>query len=307
MAISTGYDFSEVRVKTDSEAATLNQSTHARAFTLGRDIWLGKNESPNDLRLMAHELTHVVQQGAARPLSSVSTSGPDVKKKKNSAMDYLQGLAGDKVHDPKVFTKAIDRFAASNPSDHIAGLQRQVLERKDSTRINQKSDSMVMRACGCSGGSGPSPAPCAIPTNFRETARAKQAGGVLYFQYAWDSSTGTLGDLSACEVGEHVSYAKVESPPWKNVNNPTVQWVPATPGKFPNGDHHSPGVIKPYKESTLDATQYYRFHCPCHDSDKPTNLMGPIAINRKIEKRADGKFKYSITKSGLSNEIDPLP
>jgi hypothetical protein len=256
---------------------------------------------------MAHELTHVVQQGAARPLNSVSTAGPDSAKKKSSAMDYLQGLAGDKVHDPKVFTKAIDRFAASNPSDHIAGLQRQVLERKDSTRINQKSDSMVMRACGCSGGAGPSPAPCAIPTNFRETARAKQAGGVLYFQYEWDSSTTRLGDLSACQVGEHVAYSTESDPPFETWPNPTVQWTAATPGKFPNGDHHFTGAKKPYSDFTKNAVQYYRFHCPCHNSDAPTNLMGPIAITREIKPKTGGAWRYKIEKSGLTNEVDPLP
>ncbi|HEY9245889.1 MAG TPA: DUF4157 domain-containing protein, partial [Candidatus Methanoperedens sp.] len=69
MEIQTGYDFSNVRVKTDSEAAGLNKSLGARAFTNGPDIWLGNNESVTDTKLMAHELTHVVQQGAAKRIS----------------------------------------------------------------------------------------------------------------------------------------------------------------------------------------------------------------------------------------------
>jgi hypothetical protein len=40
-------------------AAELN----ARAFTHGHDIWLGSQQSPEDLNLMAHEATHIVQQG----------------------------------------------------------------------------------------------------------------------------------------------------------------------------------------------------------------------------------------------------
>ncbi|HET6648356.1 MAG TPA: DUF4157 domain-containing protein [Pyrinomonadaceae bacterium] len=307
MAISTGYDFSAVRVKTDSEAAALNQSTHARAFTLGNDIWLGKNESPNDLRLMAHELTHVVQQGAARPITTVSTAGADGKKKKSSTLDYLQGLARDKTHDPKVFTKAIDSFVASNPSDHIATFQRQVLERRDGTNINQKSDSTVMRACGCSGGpGGGTAAPCSIPTNFRETARSKAAGGVLHFEYDWDSSTGgkDKSDLSACEVGEHVAYTHTKDPPFAAAPNPTIRWHPAT---GPIEDNHSPGAKKPYEDFTETAVQNYRFHCPCHNSNKPTVLMGPITITREIKPKTGGGWRYKITKSGISNEIDPLP
>ena len=38
----------------------------ARAFTRGPNIWLGPGASANDLPLMAHEATHVVQQSAAR-------------------------------------------------------------------------------------------------------------------------------------------------------------------------------------------------------------------------------------------------
>jgi hypothetical protein len=55
-------DFSGVRVHTGPQADQLNQSLHAHAFTYGRDIWLGTGESVSNLALMAHELTHVLQQ-----------------------------------------------------------------------------------------------------------------------------------------------------------------------------------------------------------------------------------------------------
>ncbi|MBC8076701.1 MAG: DUF4157 domain-containing protein, partial [Chloroflexales bacterium] len=48
----------------------------ARAFTYGSHIWLGRGESESDQRLMAHELTHVVQQGSApghAPADSAAT------------------------------------------------------------------------------------------------------------------------------------------------------------------------------------------------------------------------------------------
>ena len=60
-------DFSEVRLHTDSEAAQFNRAINALAFTYGQDIYLGdgKNnfESGTGKQLLAHELTHVVQQG----------------------------------------------------------------------------------------------------------------------------------------------------------------------------------------------------------------------------------------------------
>lgn len=65
-----GADFSGVRVHTDSEADLLNQHLGARAFTTGQDIFFRQGEyspgSDSGQKLIAHELTHVVQQGASR-------------------------------------------------------------------------------------------------------------------------------------------------------------------------------------------------------------------------------------------------
>ena len=68
MERSMGADFSDVRVHTDSDAHTLNESVQARAFTTGKDIFFKQGEyNPNNSAgqtLLAHELTHVVQQNA---------------------------------------------------------------------------------------------------------------------------------------------------------------------------------------------------------------------------------------------------
>ncbi|MFN8397586.1 MAG: DUF4157 domain-containing protein [Bacteroidia bacterium] len=64
-----GADFSGVRVHTDSEAVQMSQDLNAQAFTHGGDIYFnqGKYNPGTDEgdRLLAHELTHTVQQGAA--------------------------------------------------------------------------------------------------------------------------------------------------------------------------------------------------------------------------------------------------
>ncbi len=54
--------FEEVRVHTGAPAQELARQVSARAFTTGSDIFLGEGASPADQRLLAHELTHVVQQ-----------------------------------------------------------------------------------------------------------------------------------------------------------------------------------------------------------------------------------------------------
>jgi len=64
-----GYDFSQVRMYTDTRAAEMAQVVNARAFTVGRDVVFGAGQyvpgSTEGRRLLAHELTHVIQQGGA--------------------------------------------------------------------------------------------------------------------------------------------------------------------------------------------------------------------------------------------------
>ncbi len=61
-----GADFSGVRVHTDTQSAQLNRSIQAKAFTTGQDIFFGQGTynpaSRGGQELIAHELTHVVQQ-----------------------------------------------------------------------------------------------------------------------------------------------------------------------------------------------------------------------------------------------------
>ena len=66
METSIGADFQGVRLHTDAEAVDMNRQLGAQAFTNGQDIYFnsGKYSPENHAgkRLLAHELTHVVQQ-----------------------------------------------------------------------------------------------------------------------------------------------------------------------------------------------------------------------------------------------------
>ncbi len=66
-----GADFSGVRVHTGPEAAKAAEGVQAKAFTLGRDVVFGEGqyrpETSDGKRLIAHELTHTIQQGSATP------------------------------------------------------------------------------------------------------------------------------------------------------------------------------------------------------------------------------------------------
>lgn len=65
-----GASFEHVRLHTDGEAASISRSLGAKAATTGNDIFFGQGASTSDKGLLAHELTHVVQQ------STMHSSGP---------------------------------------------------------------------------------------------------------------------------------------------------------------------------------------------------------------------------------------
>lgn len=80
MESAFGVDFGGVRVHTDAEADTLNRALDARAFTTGQDIFFRQGEynpsSSSGRELLAHELTHVVQQtGGIQPKLTISQPG----------------------------------------------------------------------------------------------------------------------------------------------------------------------------------------------------------------------------------------
>ena len=67
MGAAFGADFGGLHIHTDQRANTLNRALNARAFTTGQDIFFRQGEYQPGSRagqeLLAHELTHVVQQG----------------------------------------------------------------------------------------------------------------------------------------------------------------------------------------------------------------------------------------------------
>ncbi len=66
MGEAMGANFSKVRIHADSTANDMSQSIQAKAFTTGQDVFFKQGEynpsSQSGQKLIAHELTHVVQQ-----------------------------------------------------------------------------------------------------------------------------------------------------------------------------------------------------------------------------------------------------
>ena len=80
-----GHDFSRVRVHSDRTAAHSADSVGALAYTVGHNVVFAENQySPGSAagnRLLAHELTHVVQQDASASHAQLLRRQPSSKKK----------------------------------------------------------------------------------------------------------------------------------------------------------------------------------------------------------------------------------
>lgn len=95
-------NFSNVKIQTGDKSAKLNRQLNAQAFTTGNQIFFGKDKFQPDTsegkELIAHELTHTIQQGAAiqrsEDVAVTQQSPPQVQRLGLSdALDYFADKA----------------------------------------------------------------------------------------------------------------------------------------------------------------------------------------------------------------------
>lgn len=117
-----GYDFSQVRVHTDAKAAASARAVNALAYTVGRDVVFGAGQYALKTHvgrsLLAHELTHVIQQSAGR----VATNPSDGSI--SHAVDSFE-LAADQAANSVMVGRQAELSAP--PGQGILTIQRQPL------------------------------------------------------------------------------------------------------------------------------------------------------------------------------------
>ena len=95
---SFGADLSGVRVHTDDQSDELNRSIQSLAFTKGRDIFFKRGAyQPRSLKgqeLLAHELTHVIQQGRLVQRKDDDKPKQTLKKSKGG-IDISKDVTGE--------------------------------------------------------------------------------------------------------------------------------------------------------------------------------------------------------------------
>jgi hypothetical protein len=102
-----GVNFSQVRVHTDSQSDQLNRSINAQAFTTKNDIFFSKGkyspDSKSGQELLAHELTHVVQQSGNTIQKLERQTSPSVLRKPQPPHGTIQrGFLSDPANDPLI-------------------------------------------------------------------------------------------------------------------------------------------------------------------------------------------------------------
>lgn len=100
-----GHDFSSVRVHTDQKAAESAHAVNAFAYTVGRDVVFGAGryepETENGSLLLAHELTHVVQQSERSAMGTQTAraiSHPADAAELEAGSAALRVVSGESVH-----------------------------------------------------------------------------------------------------------------------------------------------------------------------------------------------------------------
>jgi hypothetical protein len=121
-----GHSFEDVRVHADSQANAAAHAVNARAFTLGNDIVFGSGQySPGThpgRRLLAHELTHVVQQ-RSQPATTVqrdlATPPLATKAPKKAALTQVEidaAMEFNKARYDERNTREIQDLVGSKPT-----------------------------------------------------------------------------------------------------------------------------------------------------------------------------------------------
>jgi hypothetical protein len=130
-----GRDFSQVRVHTDTRAVESAQALNARAYTVGRDIVFNRGQytekTPSFQRLIAHELSHVIQQdeGNMASLSKLKHAHPRRERNERVAVEAAKAVIQNQrfavsLHRTTQISREVSDAGVSDRSEQIECIRR---------------------------------------------------------------------------------------------------------------------------------------------------------------------------------------
>ena len=332
MESAFGADFSSVRIHTGSESHSLNRAVDALAFTTGSDIFFSNGtynpQTSGGRELLAHELTHVVQQGAA-PFLPGKAQRFRIQRMCSECQAEKEGAIQGKLtvgQPDDQYEREADQVAKAISLKTSEARQGDVFAPEgeggdsddqgdeltaDPSRI--EGDLLLQRqdggTDGGTGGVGGATATCAHPINFALGAAQDFGPDAIQIPISWDSSTGNLADLANCTLREVVSYDAIPNPPFLwTPPNPTILTVAGTLGAAQDTHSYPPGlqtgITDPRQSGTMVAHQVYQCRCTgpgC--SGTWDNIPGQTyTITRAVFPRyaLTNPWRYSITKTNVA-------
>lgn len=147
-----GQDFSNVKIHTDSQSDQLNEQVGAKAFTTGNDIFFSSGaydpHSQDGQHLIAHELTHVVQQGASAPAVQGKMTVNDPNDQYEAEADQVADqvisqpqVQKEEMPEEELQTKRIQREEMPEEEVQTMRIQREEMpEEEVQTKLIQREE-----------------------------------------------------------------------------------------------------------------------------------------------------------------------
>ena len=234
-----GHDFSRVRIHTGGQADASARALDANAYTVGRDIVFGRDRysphSPEGRRLLAHELTHVVQQGF-----STGSHAPRQARRLGAADDVLEADA-DRAAD-----SVLRAAHAVAPMRAVAGLMP--LIQRDGPAKETKPEA---KASGYP--TAWQAAHAALAICNPKSIKSKDPANILSSGNEYGGLIYKVGDeyfFTDAVVGQGAGGESAAVDPWKALDK-----VPAAAKHSIVGDYHTHGAPPDPKRDPREATK----------------------------------------------------
>jgi hypothetical protein len=245
------HDFGRVRIHSDTRAAEAARAVNALAFTLGRDIVFGPGRyaptTKAGRQLLAHELTHVLQQagGSASPLLETIPSDSEPEREARRASSRID--TGEPLKFAQHTRVGLARQVGGQSShSQVVTYDRSQFGGRFSAEIRGH---LVVLILGID----------VIPVGWSdaqrplEHVRAFKSALKTTIEQAW---SGKYALQSVCEGGENKYNAMVEL--LTNVQNPhaTIELHPDTPGARSSAGDGS-GALQESDVQPAEHTRYF--------------------------------------------------
>ncbi|HEU4326217.1 MAG TPA: DUF4157 domain-containing protein [Roseiflexaceae bacterium] len=300
-----GHDFSQIRIHTDSRAVETSRSLNARAFTVGTDIAFDAGEyqpgTASGRHLLAHELTHTIQQ----------TGGIATKRIQRQTTDEEEAVA-EPEEMPSPENAAAEAIATFNPAD-AEREREEPIEGEEATLAGEESEAVDTsggsepNVSAPSGGAGaPAPegaeaqasapvagAPQATAESAAPAAKAGPPGGALEQAQKAAQEALTTAQQGAAQAA---NQAQAKGGAAEQASQPTTDAAPNTTTQS-NGAQASSAQPDTAK---AEATQTERAEA---DAKPKTNRPADTKTNDAQPDRAQADGEQ--TRDQRADEVDP--